>query len=473
MRRKSLLVAVVAALTIAVPMSSSALTPAQSRPIKNTVITFAVSCGTPTRCIAGGSTGTTADGGTGFLVKILDGVPGAEVPVARTAEISSLSCPTATFCEAVAYALTSADTATSGLIAIHNGKPGKFVRSPATADFISVSCVSAQTCEAVGYGTTNGVNPWHAVVRSITNGKPGPLRSVKHTTGLGVMLDAISCLAGSDCVAVGQGDFGKTNVFKSFVVRVTASGMPLPPKFGPGVDLNAVSCASKIYCYAVGWESKVQQPTRGIALPIIDGTPRPGSVHILEGSSMALDISCADATPCQAVGLRQPDPSKPGLAQGVVITVVGGGAGTANRVVNTGELYGVSCPLNGPCTSVGTTTLLPGQVGTVVSVLTHPLASTLTLRAAPKHAAKTAEISFTLTVRKLATRPRAVGTVVFTSGKTVLCSAAALRRAAPNEAAVCTVRGSKLGVGAHTIRASYDGDTNYQPAVATMTYTVT
>jgi hypothetical protein len=357
----------------------------------------------------------------------------------------------------------SSDTGFAGLVAIRNGRPGKFVEVPGEPEVLAISCSSAKTCEAVGEGTNSDVEHEHALVSSVSNGKPAHARVVSGTTGLGSQLDAVSCPTSTSCVAVGTGDFGKSLTNKSYVVRISG-GHPGAPVFGVSLAFTGISCYSATSCEAIGFGFATSV---GAVVGISDGSP--GAVHNVAGSSELLAISCRDANLCQGSGNVVNDPHNPDNTSGVVVTISGGSPSSATKVAGVSSLEGDSCPVGGTCASGGSTTNDPGQVGAMLTTAIHPKPSTLKLSAKPTHAISTkAPVTLTLTVSRDSGEPRPTGDVTFTSGDKTLCKAVSVRPAGSGARAICKARGAKLGRGKHTVKASYGGDASYLPAAKTI-----
>jgi len=304
----------------------------------------------------------------------------------------------------------------------------------------------------------------------VSNGKPGPRQIVPRTTGTGTAFVGVSCLPDDSCVAVGNGDFGKNSVNKSFVVRIT-DGTAAAPVFGHEPDLTAVSCYSATACYAAGFASPEGEPGFGFVAQISGSTA--GAELPVTGSTELLGISCTSQSTCQGSGEVEPNPSQPSESDAVVVTVAGGEVSAASTVNGAAVLQADSCPLGAPCASGGTTSQVPGQEGVVYATVLHPGTSLLTLTATPAHTVVTnSSVTFTLAVARHSGEPRATGTVTFTNDGVRLCAFVAVQAQGSGTEATCTVLGSTLGLGQHRVKARYSGDARYLPASKAIHYHV-
>jgi hypothetical protein len=123
--------------------------------------------------------------------------------------LKSVACPSATTCEAVGYDYAS-DVGI--VVTITNGTPGAVQLVAHTTTIASVACPTVTVCEAVGTDDS-----FHSVVIPITNGTPGASQVV---TG---SLSAVACFDASTCEAVGSAE----------VVAIT-DGVAAAPQAVPG-----------------------------------------------------------------------------------------------------------------------------------------------------------------------------------------------------------------------------------------------
>jgi uncharacterized protein (TIGR03437 family) len=103
----------------------------------------------------------------------------------------------------------------------------------------------------------------------------------------------------------------------------------------------------------------------------------------------------------------------------------------------------------------------------------HPPAATaITVTAAPASFAVTASTRITATVKAVTGTSTPAGSVSFSAGSTALGNAS-LAGTGGTAAAAITVAGNQLATGSNTIRASYSGNTGFNPSSASVTVAVT
>jgi len=150
----------------------------------------------------------------------------------------------------------------------------------------SVSCTSARNCFAVGSGAANTQNEplierWNGTHWSIA---PAP----DPTNGGEAVLNGISCINTTHCVAVGGGDAGP------LAERWNGTKWSITPITGP-TELFSVSCATTTECFAVGII---------IGTPVIErwnGT-KWSTVASPTGTYYLTGVSCTSTKNCVAVG---------------------------------------------------------------------------------------------------------------------------------------------------------------------------
>lgn len=217
-----------------------------------------------------------------------------------------------------------------------------------------VSCLSASACIAVGGGngagtlaeSWNGTN-WVATERPV------------HGDGL----SGVSCISSSHCFAVGVG-YGGSSPGPETLVELwngtTWSVIPSPSPGTSGSFLSGVSCVSASDCTAVGYyqDANVSYPF-GAGETLVESwdgstwsvipSPSPGtSGSVLNG------VSCVSATVCMAVGASW---SVPGTGPG---SLTESWDGTTWSVIPSPDpnpfnnvLNGVSCISANACIAVG------------------------------------------------------------------------------------------------------------------------
>ncbi|MGH2860172.1 MAG: hypothetical protein ACRDLT_01550, partial [Solirubrobacteraceae bacterium] len=111
-----------------------------------------------------------------------------------------------------------------------------------------------------------------------------------------VSLSGVSCVSGSDCVAVGVAD--ATALAEHF----DGTGWSVMSSAGiAGAALSSVSCPAANMCMATGYDTRYPN---GAAVELFDGSSwQQESLPLIYGSDVSLgDVSCASASDCMAVG---------------------------------------------------------------------------------------------------------------------------------------------------------------------------
>ncbi len=210
-------------------------------------------------------------------------------------QINGLSCASPTFCEAVGGSVSTGQSASTGAI-YFDGRTWASQEVPVAAGngyLNGVSCVSSSFCEAVGQ-----INEVEGSVLNF-NGSSWVIQALPPEVG---GLNDISCVSGSFCDAVGEDSASGLGVALGFNGRAWAvQSLPI----GVG-GLNDVSCISSSFCEAVGsataagQEGSQSSPQNGIALGF-DGTDWT-SQPLPSGTSVLNAVSCASRAFCEAVG---------------------------------------------------------------------------------------------------------------------------------------------------------------------------
>ena len=272
-------------------------------------VLYGVSClsSTPT-CTAVGysTTGSTVQ----TLVERWNGSSWSIIPSPNPDTILSsllgVSCTSTTFCMAVGFSGCCGSHIT--LSELWNGSTWTVVPipSPTGLDDIlqSVSCTSSTNCIAVGEDSTNGgitssdqplAESWNGSKWSLT----GPVPS-----GSGTSLYGVSCIAPSNCQAVGFLSTG-TSSEKTLIVEWNGASWSLvstPNPANPFSSLSGVSCASSDFCEAVG--SSGQGPTYSTLIEVWNGSAwiiAPSPNTSTTGNYLA-GVACRDVNDCVAVG---------------------------------------------------------------------------------------------------------------------------------------------------------------------------
>ncbi len=182
--------------------------------------------------------------------------------------------------------------------------------------------------------------------------------------GAVISLDAVTCVSGEDCWAVGStdtpGPLAGAGSFEPAIERYSGGGWSIVPSPTPpgGGTLFAVACAGAEDCWAVGGAggsdvSLIEHETGGRWSIVASPTAPAGGDIVLRG------VACAGAGDCWAVGSEGRDLATgyPGQDPLVVHNTGDGWTGVSSlrlpAGVTTGELLGVTCVTVGDCWAVG------------------------------------------------------------------------------------------------------------------------
>ena len=376
--------AVVAALAVAATAASTATAlPASAGPPQWTIQTTtnpigtsggnvlqAVSCPSATACLAVGYTKQ------GHVVKAIaeswNGTSWTTVsspaPVkAFVSDLGAVSCTSATACAAVGtyrdfggtqYVLAETWNGTSWTV--------PYAQQPAgTQPVLSgVSCVSADFCEAVGSYWSQSP-PSYTDLAEVWNGQFWAIQTTQAMwTKMRFELNSVSCSSRLFCLAVGQYEslFGSAPYSATWAEQWNGSSWIglFPDVEGATSDLAGVSCtAATTYCTAVGG----YQNASGNGFPLAErwngsafSLQFPASSILASGMTFT-GVSCPAPTACTAVGTT----NVPAISPSTYVTVAQSWNGSSWTLDNTPNppsavssiLNGVSCPVTGLCTGVG------------------------------------------------------------------------------------------------------------------------
>jgi hypothetical protein len=395
--RGRILTAVIACGVLSMPAAASAaswtISPAPSPnvsvPLSATL--SAVSCASPSMCIAVGSYLDSNGNPAGTLAELWNGSSWSllTTPKLTAATLDGVSCPTVSACVAVGH---RGSTATQ-LIEVWNGTTWS-VQSGAvagtTATLSAVSCTSADACMAVGSGQSSASDVagfselWNGTswtAETVPDPGPGGASTATHA------LTSVSCTPGGACSALGtylaKGGDEQTLTAEWNGGSWSVQGGPGAGKTYP--ELGSVSCAAANDCEAVGagaerwngttWAAQnlpgggltgVSCPATGSCIGVggatadtYDGTS--WTAHDLKttptgGSPPHLAaISCVSSADCEAVGSY----TTPGGIVVPLVLVYNGTTWSAQQTPaltttdTTNSLAAVSCSSRGACTAVG------------------------------------------------------------------------------------------------------------------------
>jgi hypothetical protein len=310
-----------------------------------------IGCLTARICVLVG-TGTA---GTGDVIDVHGGRPGAITSIAGTRGMYDISCPDTSGC--VALARVSDDQGTMLVPINAAGVPQRPISLalPIGVTLSRLSCISARTCELVGVdaflepnvlelGSWNGrALSLHAVVL------PPAARGITTVGG-------VSCF-GIVCTAVGYSQV--PDGWHDGVVLRTVRGRPSPMRVLSGDSLNGVGCLSAALCYAGGFTIH-----RGVLVALDAG--RPGATTGADADLMA--VSC-HAGGCFAVGAQAAPAGSLLPFEGVVLKLVSGSVDGASVISGSTGFSAVAALGPGSYAALGTTAIR-GSATPIASLLT-------------------------------------------------------------------------------------------------------
>jgi hypothetical protein len=281
-----------------------------------------ISCPSTTWCMAIGTTGTSSTGvARAWPLKEegskwqLDTSPNLAFPAGGTfLVLRSVSCSSTTACTAVGSYYLESEKTYKPLVERWNGTSWSLQSAPnpptggSEIAMLSVSCASSTSCTTVGLANKAPfVERWNGTSWSIQTA-PVPSPSVESS------LEGISCSSTSSCMAVGSfreasgaGQYKKPLTERWNGSEWSVVTAPSPSEAKGEVVLSGVSCASSVYCTAVGRYS-----------PVASGNPNElrtlaeywdGSKWAIQSSPNSTQkinrlaaVSCSSAIACTAVG---------------------------------------------------------------------------------------------------------------------------------------------------------------------------
>jgi hypothetical protein len=217
----------------------------------------------------------------------------------------------------------------------------------------AVSCPSAGSCVAVGYAPATG----QMLAETLANGS---WTATTLTSSFALAsLQGVWCASVTSCIAVGQG--GATTATEQPLV-VTLSGttwgisasdlLPSGQQSEPGV-LNSISCLSVTSCVAVGSFSPAAAMDEALFATLSGTSWSATSTASPSGATVtvAKSVQCVSATSCQAVGYWSANPA---TSSNGLLETLSGTTWTATTLGQAGDyLTSLSCPAAGSCMALG------------------------------------------------------------------------------------------------------------------------
>ena len=254
-----------------------------------------VSCVSPAWCQAVGSS---ASGGAA-LTESWNGHRWSVVAGPKSGSLTDVSCVSRTFCMAAGTSTAMWDG--RSWVGLPNPDPANVT----FAFFDGVSCVSRQACVAVGQFERPdqfGV-PFIGQYIESWNGKAWSIVPAPRTGPADVVLNDVSCVSTSSCVAVGLFDGGGPILARTLVERWDGKvwSVQASPNRGDFNELFRISCVSAMSCQAVGGDDIGQliEAWNGRTWSMV---PIPGPARANTGLR---GVSCVSPTSCKAVGYGQ------------------------------------------------------------------------------------------------------------------------------------------------------------------------
>jgi hypothetical protein len=251
-----------------------------------------VSCATTRFCVAVGE--HFPIGGDAQVV--IDGWDGSKWSVVRSPtpgaidRLNGVSCPSQSFCVAVGSYEHDPASAVRTLAEIWNGTRWSLASTPNSSTLDNhlngVSCASSSFCVAVG--TSHRSNTTFALIEQ-WNGTSWSIVSGAHVTAIERELFGVSCISPTFCAAVGYVVRGNMGMEKGLAETWDGTSWS-SSTFTPGL-LQSVSCVTSTSCVAVGIGAGGIQSWAGTGW---SQTPVPPVG--LSG------VSCLTTTACTAVG---------------------------------------------------------------------------------------------------------------------------------------------------------------------------
>jgi hypothetical protein len=200
-----------------------------------------------------------------------------------------------------------------GIIApINNGVLGSVVTVPQVHDLGGIACQGTNACTAVGQDGSG-----NAIVLPITDAANLTLGSITTITQASGLSD-ISCPLSTWCVAVGGANVtGPPNDLEGAVVTLPLGGVDAV-QLVPGTSgLSSVDCVSASSCVTVGAVFVTCCQANGVVVPIDDGVA--GTETTLPSTSTLEGVACWNATSCMASGAQPSD--QPGGGNAVLVPI--------------------------------------------------------------------------------------------------------------------------------------------------------
>jgi hypothetical protein len=295
---------------------------------------FAVSCSSAGNCTAGGAFANSTAHLQAFSINEVNGVwdsavqlPGIETLSAGTnSALTWLHCSSAGNCSGVGIYTDASAHTQSFVDDEQNGTWGAAQETPGDAtlnaggdmEYNEISCSSVGNCAAGGFYTDSAAHLQAFTVSEVS----GVWGSAAELPGIATMnaggasaVFGVSCTASGSCSAVGNYTDGSSNEQAFVVDEVGGTWGSIQEAPGSsalnvagGANLNDVSCTSPGNCDAGGFYSDTANSSQALVIDEVDGTwgsaqEAPGTAALnAQGTASVLATSCSTYGNCTAGG---------------------------------------------------------------------------------------------------------------------------------------------------------------------------
>jgi hypothetical protein len=417
-----------------------------------------VSCTSTTDCTAVGED-FVSDYGPFYQTETA-GTWGTPTQLSGTGEFSGVSCTSATDCTAVGQA-GFVFTETDGTWSSASGP------SSTTSFALSgVSCTDATDCTVVGQDANN-----QPIYATETAGTWGPVTEITLPSSLGTSAEfsGVSCIDATDCTAVGEdGNNQPFYTTETDGTWGTPAEITVPGAVGSRGTFTSVSCTSITDCTAVG------QVPDGAEIYATESAGQPSQTTItsttaspVTGQPVSIAVQVAGASPGAGVPAPSGDVVVTDGTQSCQAALSGSNGvstGSCSLTEDSAGSYSINAGYPGDANFASSQTS-PGT-GVTVGKATSTTGLTVSPATVTYGHEKVFKLTATVTPEYAGTP---TGTVTMTAGTTTLCVATL----SAGTGSCNPSSGTSLGVGSHTVTATYSGDSNFNSSTAAETVKIT
>jgi hypothetical protein len=340
-----------------------------------------ISCGTPTACLAVGTTGGATDQASAVA---LEGTKWKTIPVPLPKKeqlsysLDAVSCKTADYCLVTgSYVSNQTDSAVLYMLS-WNGAALALIPLPPVPRGHTLSAIDAVSCVAVkrcvAFGTATDTANDQVELAWTWNGSRWAAKGTAFPVdGQSPFVGGADCFSLTSCEVTGAYDTadGESMMFATWNGRKFTLQRSAVPTTGEdlreGEWAGDVSCASPRRCVAVGWTS-FESFFLSSFLVVWNGKTWTIPSQPENSDANPVGVSCMPAANCLAVGYT----SSGGVLVGGAVALVWNGRTWLNAgVPGVGPgiatyFYGVSCPKADRCVAIGMySSDADGRVGTL------------------------------------------------------------------------------------------------------------